>query len=90
WLLAPVADLDVEPANPIVGTRSFGGDPAAVAERVSAWVTAAQATGALACAKHFPGHGRTTVDSHVELPRVDASRAALEADLAPFRAAIDT
>lgn len=88
WILAPVADLDVEPANPIVGTRSFGSDPGAVAELVAAWVTAAQTEGAIACAKHFPGHGRTTADSHAELPVVEAARSELETDLLPFRVAV--
>ncbi|HSE27992.1 MAG TPA: glycoside hydrolase family 3 N-terminal domain-containing protein [Gemmatimonadales bacterium] len=88
WAFAPVADLDAEPANPIVQTRSFGADPALVAQCVTEWVGAAQAEGALACVKHFPGHGRTRQDSHREVPTVDASREALEADLAPFRAGI--
>lgn len=89
WVLAPVADLDVEPENPIVGTRSFGSEAAAVADRVRAWVTAAQAEGVYACAKHFPGHGRTITDSHAELPEVSVTRELLEADLAPFRAAVE-
>lgn len=89
WVLAPVADLDVEPANPIVGTRSFGSSAAQVSDRVRAWTLAAQAEGVVACAKHFPGHGRTTADSHAELPVVTASRDRLEQeDLAPFRAAV--
>ena len=88
WAFAPVCDLDVEPANPIVGTRAFGADPAAVSRQVVAWIEACQAEGVLACAKHFPGHGRTTVDSHLELPVVRADRDTLHAqDLAPFRAA---
>lgn len=89
WALAPVADLDIEAENPIVGTRSFGSEPVQVSECVRGWVAACQSLGVLACAKHFPGHGRTTTDSHLGLPVVAASRAALEADLAPFRAAID-
>ncbi len=89
WVLAPVADLDIEPANPIVGTRAFGARTALVSDRVRAWVQAAQAEGVSACVKHFPGHGRTTADSHAELPVVSATREELEADLAPFRAAID-
>lgn len=89
WIYAPVADVDLEPQNPIVGTRAFGTDPARVAAAVAAWVRGCAAGGALSCAKHFPGHGRTTADSHVELPRVVVERAALELDLAPFRAAID-
>jgi beta-glucosidase-like glycosyl hydrolase len=89
WVLAPVADLDVEPANPIVGTRSFGASAAQVSDLVRAWVLAAQADGVVACVKHFPGHGRTTADSHAELPVVPAGRAELEDDLAPFRAAVE-
>lgn len=85
WVLAPVLDLDIEPRNPIVGTRSFGGDPERVARLGQIWVDACQAEGVAACAKHFPGHGRTTQDSHVELPSVGLSRAALEEDLLPFR-----
>lgn len=88
WIFAPVADLDLEPENPIVQTRAFGGDPAGVSECVAAWVSAAQAEGALACVKHFPGHGRTRHDSHREVPSVEAGREALELDLAPFRAGI--
>ncbi len=88
WVLAPVADLDLEPSNPIVGTRSFGESPSQVSDLVRAWVISAQAEGVVACAKHFPGHGRTTVDSHAELPVVAATREELEVDLAPFRAAI--
>ncbi len=83
--LAPVLDLDVEAHNPIVGTRSFGPDPEHVAALGRAWIEACQAEGVAACAKHFPGHGRTTADSHAVLPVVDASRETLEADLTPFR-----
>lgn len=90
WIFAPVADLDVEPANPIVQTRSFGADPAAVARAVAAWVVGCEAGGALACAKHFLGHGRTTVDSHATRPVVDASAQLLRAtDLVPFQAAVE-
>jgi beta-glucosidase-like glycosyl hydrolase len=88
WVLAPVADVDLEPRNPIVGTRAFGADPVATSRQVEAGVGGCAAGGALSCAKHFPGHGRTTGDSHVERPRVDASRAELEQDQLPFRAAI--
>ncbi|MEN8144034.1 MAG: glycoside hydrolase family 3 N-terminal domain-containing protein [Gemmatimonadota bacterium] len=86
WALAPVLDLDIEPANPIVGTRSFGSDPELVARLGAAWIEACQAGGVAACAKHFPGHGRTTGDSHSELPSVDSPREELEDDLVPFRA----
>lgn len=90
WVYAPVMDVDLEPANPIIGTRAFGSHPDVVARLGSAWVEACQAEGVLACAKHFPGHGRTTTDSHAELPIVRASREELEeADLRPFRAAVD-
>jgi beta-glucosidase-like glycosyl hydrolase len=90
WIYAPDCDIDVEPTNPIIGTRSFGGDPERVAEYASAWIDACQAEGVLACAKHFPGHGRTTVDSHKTLPRVEESAETLrETDLVPFRRAIE-
>lgn len=89
WVYAPVADLDAEPANPIVGTRAYGADPAAVSAHVAAWIDGCRRAGALACAKHFPGHGRTTTDSHLGLPVVDVPRAVLEADLQPFRAALE-
>lgn len=90
WIYSPVADLDIEPANPIVGTRAFGGDPQRVAEQVYAWIRACQAEGVLACAKHFPGHGRTIGDSHALLPVVSAPRERLDAeDMVPFRAAVN-
>jgi beta-glucosidase-like glycosyl hydrolase len=90
WIYAPDCDLDIEPDNPIVGTRSFGADPERVGEYAGAWIDACQAEGALACAKHFPGHGRTTVDSHKALPRVDTDADTLRAtDLVPFRSAIE-
>jgi beta-glucosidase len=90
WVYGPVCDLDAEPDNPIVGTRAFGADPGLVAELAAEWVDGCQHEGVLACAKHFPGHGRTTGDSHMELPAVRASADTLYAeDLAPFRAALD-
>src|SRR5690606_19090652 len=88
WVYAPVADLDLEPRNPIVGTRSFGSDPARAAAHVTAWIEGCHAGGALSCAKHFPGHGRTVADSHAQLPVVMTGRQGLEKDLAPFRAAV--
>ncbi len=91
WVFAPVADLDLLPENPIVQTRAFGADPKEVAACVRNWVEGCQSAGALACAKHYPGHGRTSVDSHVTLPVVDASAAALRStDLLPFRVAIES
>ncbi len=90
WVYAPDADLDLAAENPIVQTRSFGADPARVAAAVTAWIEGCQATGALACAKHFPGHGRTVVDSHDRMPEVSTSRDQLAStDLVPFRAAIE-
>lgn len=88
--LAPVADLDGNPANPVIGVRSFGADPARVAAHTAAFVTGMQANKVAACAKHFPGHGRAAADSHVALPSVAASLPELLAtDLVPFRAAIE-
>jgi beta-glucosidase-like glycosyl hydrolase len=88
WVLAPVCDLDIEPRNPIVQTRSLGADAYDVAHYAAAWTAACQAAGALACAKHFPGHGRTTLDSHATLPVVSVGRE-LERDLLPFRRAVE-
>jgi beta-glucosidase len=88
WVYAPVADLDIEPRNPIVGSRAFGADPARVAEQVVAWVEGCRAGGALSCVKHFPGHGRTVSDSHLTLPEVEEGRHVLAADLLPFQGAI--
>ncbi len=90
WIYQPVCDLDIEPENPIVGTRSLGSDPRAVAAAAIAWIDACQSCGVLACAKHFPGHGRTTTDSHAGLPVVHASAEELAAtDLVPFEAAVE-
>lgn len=88
WIYAPVADVDLEPENPIIGTRAFGTDPAQVGRMVGAWVRGCAEGGALSCVKHFPGHGRTLGDSHIERPSVAASAEALEEDLRPFRDAI--
>lgn len=89
WVFAPVADLDAVAENPIVQTRAFGADPDRVATCVRAWVQGCQEAGALACVKHYPGHGRTTADSHVELPVVSADPDAMAADLLPFQVAVD-
>jgi len=89
WAFAPVCDLDIEPANPIVQTRSFGADAATVGTHAAAWIRACQEHGVLACAKHYPGHGRTLQDSHATLPRVAAPLSELEqADLVPFQSAV--
>jgi beta-N-acetylhexosaminidase len=89
WTLAPVADVNVDPANPVIGVRSFGSDAAGVAEHAAAFIEGLQAQGVLACAKHFPGHGDTSVDSHEALPVLAVEPETLdERELAPFRAAI--
>ena len=89
WVLAPDADLDILAANPIVQTRSFGADPAKVAEAVGAWVGGCQAAGAMASVKHWPGHGRTSTDSHDGVPVVATDAATLrDSDQRPFAAAI--
>ncbi|GLZ02232.1 glycoside hydrolase family 3 protein [Actinoplanes sp. NBRC 103695] len=86
---APVADVNVNPANPVIGVRSAGSDPALVSSMVSAQITGYHAGGVATVAKHFPGHGDTAVDSHLGLPEVTHTRAQLNAiDLPPFRAAI--
>ncbi|MEK6597455.1 MAG: glycoside hydrolase family 3 N-terminal domain-containing protein, partial [Gemmatimonadota bacterium] len=74
WVLAPVADLDLEPENPIVQSRAFGDDPAQVSNAVADWIAGCEASGVLACAKHFPGHGRTRTDSHDVCPVVTGAR----------------
>ncbi|MEE4597757.1 glycoside hydrolase family 3 N-terminal domain-containing protein [Streptomyces sp. DSM 41524] len=87
---APIADVNVDPANPVIGVRSFGADPKAVARMVAAQVEGYQSAGVAATAKHFPGHGDTSVDSHVGLPRITHSRKEWERlDAPPFRAAIE-
>lgn len=89
WIYAPSADVNNNPENPVINTRSFGEDPAQVATFVKAFINGVQQAGALACAKHFPGHGDTATDSHIGLPVVDVSRERLfNLELVPFRAAI--
>ena len=89
WIYAPDADVNNNPANPIINTRSFGENPARVAEFVSEFIRGVQENGGLATAKHFPGHGDTTGDSHIDLPVIKADRERLEhLELVPFRAAI--
>jgi beta-N-acetylhexosaminidase len=88
--LAPVADVIVDPANPIVGVRSFGSDPQLVVRHVGAFVQGLQGVGVAACAKHFPGHGETAADSHLELPVAETDRETmLRRALPPFRAAVE-
>ncbi|MCP9958958.1 glycoside hydrolase family 3 protein [Streptomyces sudanensis] len=86
---APVADVNVDPANPVIGVRSFGADPRAVARLVAAQVKGYRGTGVAATAKHFPGHGDTTDDSHTKLPYIHHTREEWETlDAPPFRSAI--
>ena len=88
--LAPVLDVDSNPANPVIGERSFGRDPQLVATLGCALIEGMQSSGLAACAKHFPGHGDTSIDSHFDLPRVSHSIDRLEhLELVPFRAAIN-
>jgi len=83
---APVLDVNTNPANPVIGVRSFGEDPARVAAFGAAYVRGLQGEGVMATAKHFPGHGDTTVDSHLDLPVVPHARERLEAvEFRPFR-----
>ncbi|TMR98069.1 glycoside hydrolase family 3 N-terminal domain-containing protein [Nonomuraea basaltis] len=86
---APSADVNANPANPVIGVRSFGPAPDLVSRHTVAFVNGVQGAGVAACAKHFPGHGDTVTDSHLALPTVHASRERVfERDLPPFRAAI--
>ncbi|EPD90700.1 hypothetical protein HMPREF1486_05733 [Streptomyces sp. HPH0547] len=86
---APVADVNVNPANPVIGVRSFGSDPGLCAEYVSVAVRGYHEGGVASAAKHFPGHGDTDMDSHTGLPEIKHTRAELDRiDLPPFRAAI--
>ncbi len=89
WVFAPVADVNNNPDNPIINTRSFGEDPRRVSEFVAQFVRGVEENGVLSCAKHFPGHGDTSVDSHVSLPLVTGGKPRFDAvELPPFRAAI--
>jgi beta-N-acetylhexosaminidase len=87
--LAPDADVNSAPDNPVIGVRSFGSSPALVARHVRAYVAGLQSAGVAACAKHFPGHGDTRQDSHVDLPTVTADAGLLAGrELVPFVAAV--
>jgi beta-glucosidase-like glycosyl hydrolase/CubicO group peptidase (beta-lactamase class C family) len=87
---APVADVNDNPLNPVINTRSFGDDPMLVSTMVGAFIRGTIDGGCIATAKHFPGHGDTGTDSHLDLPVLDLSRARLDTvDLAAFRAAVD-
>jgi beta-N-acetylhexosaminidase len=85
---APVLDVDTCPDNPVIGDRSFSSDPSVVAILGIAYARGLHVAGVMACGKHFPGHGDTTIDSHLDLPRVEHPRTRLDAiELAPFRGA---
>ena len=89
WIFAPDADVNNNPDNPIINIRSFGEDPQRVAEYVSQFIHGVEENGCLAAAKHFPGHGNVSVDSHLSLAKVPGDRNELEnTELVPFRAAI--
>ena len=89
WNFFPDADVNSNPANPIINTRSFGEDPQEVSKMVVAYIQGAKANGMLTTAKHFPGHGDTATDSHLGLARVTGDRQRLESvELPPFKAAI--
>ena len=88
WIFGPVADVNSNPDNPIINVRSFGEDPRRVGAFVEAYVRGVEENGGLATAKHFPGHGDTVIDSHLDLPTVTGDRAQLDkVELVPFRAA---
>jgi beta-N-acetylhexosaminidase len=90
WNLFPVADVNSNPDNPIIGTRAFGADPEQVGAMVAAYIRGARANGMLTTAKHFPGHGNTGTDSHLAVARVNEDLEVLrEVDLPPFRKAIE-
>jgi beta-N-acetylhexosaminidase len=89
WNLFPIADVNSNPANPIIGTRAFGGNPEQVGDLVAAYIRGARANGMLTTAKHFPGHGNTAIDSHVAIALVDDDLEYLrKVDLPPFQKAI--
>jgi beta-N-acetylhexosaminidase len=89
WNWFPVADVNSNPANPIINTRSFGEDPVKVSEFVNAYIAGAHSEGMLTTVKHFPGHGDTDTDTHLALARVNGDRQRLDrVELVPFRAAI--
>lgn len=86
---APVLDVHTNPANPVIGDRAFGTEPEAVARRALAFARGLDGAGVLACGKHFPGHGDTSTDSHLELPRIDHPMDRLErVELVPFQRAV--
>ncbi len=91
WVLAPVVDLAVRPDNPIVNTRAFGDNPEETGRLAGAYMSGLKSRGALSCLKHFPGHGETSLDSHLALPVLGRTRSQLEsAELKPYRRLLAT
>ena len=89
WVLGPVCDVNNNPANPVINVRAWGETPQTASDLAAAFTRGVQATGVLACAKHFPGHGDTSTDSHLELPVIGHNRERLDAvELPPFQAVI--
>ncbi len=87
---SPVADVNTAADNPIIGIRAFGDDPQMVANKAKAFMDGLQSSGIIGVAKHFPGHGNTSTDSHIDLPRINRSKAALDSiDLHPFKKLIE-
>jgi beta-N-acetylhexosaminidase len=87
---APVVDVNINPDNPIINTRAVGADPALVSRIANAFIRGVQANGMIATAKHFPGHGDTSLDSHSLMPTIEADLERLEkVELFPFRSAVD-
>ena len=90
WIFAPVIDVNNNPDNPVINIRAFGSDPADVSRLGTAFIRGAQAGGTLTTAKHFPGHGDASIDSHINMPVLDAGRDRLEnVEFVPFRRAIE-
>jgi beta-N-acetylhexosaminidase len=90
WIFAPVVDVNNDPDNPVINIRAFGSDPADVSRLGVAFIRGAQAGGVLTTAKHFPGHGDTTIDSHINMPVLEVKRDRLEnIEFVPFRRAIE-
>jgi beta-N-acetylhexosaminidase len=89
WNMAPVVDVDTNPRNPVIGDRAFSDDPDLVGRLGAALIRGLEGAGVAACAKHFPGHGDTDLDSHLDLPVVSQSRSRLEdVEMRPFRSAV--
>lgn len=89
WVLAPVVDVNNNPANPVINVRSWGDTPETVGDLAAAFIAGAQTVSVLTTAKHFPGHGDTAIDSHLTLPRIDHGLARLQQiELPPFQRSI--